>query len=60
MMNVSKFIKEAQRIEIRDFIKSCREKIPNFRTNVTFFAGKEVNIKLKKLRKMCSRRNDDK
>ena len=49
-------------LEKRDFVKEAREKsfVPVFRADVSFFAGKEVNIKLKRLQKMSARRNDDK
>ena len=45
--------------ELRDKVKSYQKYVP-IKIDVTSFVGKEVNIKLRKLHKMCSRRNNDK
>lgn len=45
--------------ELRDKVKSYQKYVP-IKINVASFVSKEVNIKLKKLHKMCSRRNNDK
>lgn len=45
--------------ELRDKVKSYQKYVP-IKIDVTSFVGKEVNIKLKKLHKMCSRRDNDK
>lgn len=58
MMNANR-LAYLNHLDLRDKVKSYQKYVP-IKIDVASLAGKEVNIKLRKLRKMCDRKNDDK